>query len=443
MVLLPFHVRAITNSATRLLHREGGPIFLAYATTNYMLIKHYLPREVRDMIWAQVWDEHTVEESLVYMRNTINSTCRLCLNTNNLNCPYHLCLPFFVRPELVGSEMATELVESWYNIAATKHHKLLYAWTAKGVQEIICKDAFNIGREPAQFIRKLEISMNVDDFVPPEPGKEGWGDIRSVEHRRELITEPLLKIQNKSGFRFKIEVCHSHIRLNLWKEVFDTFREPVRVMKDEGAIVKATFIYKGGYNRSDDVATYDILDAMTQPEEEWKANAVAFFDARRRIPDEHRLYRDEDRPNFNPESQAYLTQKELEDRHESYMDSLNYSGTDDGPPPHDYLREYMETGTLKHEEGVCQCPDCNTALGDHLRRARYHYSSDDDDEHGGHIGYIGNTYYHYDDDDEEDEEDDEESDEGDDNGSDGNAGSDGEEMDDVQGGQQSDASHQT
>ncbi|KAI4928213.1 uncharacterized protein J4E92_005697 [Alternaria infectoria] len=248
-----------------------------------MLIKHYLPREVRDMIWAQVWDEHTVEESLVYMRNTINSTCRLCLNTKNLNCPYHLCLPFFVRPELVGSEMATELVESWYNIAATKHHKLLYAWTAKGVQEIICKDAFNIGREPAQFIRKLEISMNVDDFVPPqvplEPGKEGWGDIRSAEHRRELITEPLLKIQNKSGFRFKIEVCHSHIRLNLWKEVFDTFREPVRVMKDEGAIVKATFIYKGGHNRSDDVATYDILDAMTQPEEEWKANAVAFFDA--------------------------------------------------------------------------------------------------------------------------------------------------------------------
>lgn len=49
-------------------------------------------------------------------------------------------------------------------------------------------------------------------------------------------------------------------------------------MKDEGAIVKATFIYKGACYGNDDMVTYDILDAMTHLEEEWKANAVAFLD---------------------------------------------------------------------------------------------------------------------------------------------------------------------
>jgi len=88
-----------------------------------------------------------------------------------------------------------------------------------------------------------------------------------------------LKIQNKWNFKLIIKVSQKHIRLNLWKEVFDALREPVKVMKDEGAIVKATFIYKEGYSIHDGVVTYDILDAMTQPEEEWKANAVTFFDA--------------------------------------------------------------------------------------------------------------------------------------------------------------------
>jgi len=73
-----------------------------------------------------------------------------------------------VRPELIGPEMATELVESWYNVAATKHDELLHAYNPKGVKEIICRDAFNTGREPAQFIRKLEIGMTVNEFVPPQ-----------------------------------------------------------------------------------------------------------------------------------------------------------------------------------------------------------------------------------------------------------------------------------
>jgi len=38
MQLLPFHVLAITNPATRLLHREGGPMFLTYTAMNYALI---------------------------------------------------------------------------------------------------------------------------------------------------------------------------------------------------------------------------------------------------------------------------------------------------------------------------------------------------------------------------------------------------------------------
>jgi len=118
------------------------------------------------------------------------------------------------------------------------------------------------------------------------------------------------------------------------------------------------------------------------------------------------------------------------------MDSIMYADRYDAPPPHNFLREYMETGTLRHEEGVCQCPDCIPRVGG--QRATTHYSSDEDDENGG--------YAYYDDDDDDDDrdaEDDEASDQSDENGSYEGAGSDDEEMDDIQGGQQSGASHQT
>ena len=155
------------------------------------------------------------------------------------------------------------------------------------------------------------------------------------------------------------------------------------------------------------------------------------------VSDIHRLYRDENRPDFDPDSEVYLTQEEINDRQESIMDSIMYADRYDGPPPHNFLREYMETGTLRHEEGVCQCPDCIRRVGD--QRATTHYSSDEDDENGGYAYYDDDD----DDDDDDDGEDDEASDQSDENGSYEGAGSDDEEMDDIQGGQQSGASHQT
>jgi hypothetical protein len=135
---------------------------------------------------------------------------------------------------------------------------------------------------PARCLRKLTIEMSVDNFVPPpetiEQRKKGYGSIRSAEHRRELITEPLLRIQNKSGFKLTIKINQRRLQLSLWQEVFDALREPVTVMREEGATVKASFGY--GYRYEEDsTVIYDILEAMTQPENEWRAKAVAFFDA--------------------------------------------------------------------------------------------------------------------------------------------------------------------
>jgi hypothetical protein len=41
-----------------------------------------------------------------------------------------------------------------------------------------------------------------------------------------------------------VEIRHEHIRLNLWPEIFDTFRAPVDEFEKEGAHVKIFLSYR-------------------------------------------------------------------------------------------------------------------------------------------------------------------------------------------------------
>jgi hypothetical protein len=86
------------------------------------------------------------------------------------------------------------------------------------------------------------------------------------------------------------------------------------------------------------------------------------------------------------------------------------------PLPHDHVHEYMETRTLKHEKGVCRCPECVPRW---VPTANYYM--DDEDDIGGYGDY----------------DDDEQSNHSDESESYGNGGSDNEEMENVEGGQHS------
>jgi hypothetical protein len=133
------------------------------------------------------------------------------------------------------------------------------------------------------------------------------------------------------------------------------------------------------------------------------------------------LYRDEKRSDFDPKSNAYLTDEEIEDKMKAEMNAILYADTDE-PPRHHFLREYMETGTLKHEKGVCRCPDCP-------RMATDVWVTEDDDVGSGYGGSVDHDGYN--------------SEEADGNARDEDARNDDEETDEgAVGGQQPEASHQ-
>jgi hypothetical protein len=65
-----------------------------------------LPREIRDMIYEQLWDEETVERSRIRMSNAIAKQCLGCKPPEKLDCDFHMELPHYVHQSLVGKETA-------------------------------------------------------------------------------------------------------------------------------------------------------------------------------------------------------------------------------------------------------------------------------------------------------------------------------------------------
>jgi hypothetical protein len=93
-------------------------------------MQHRLPRELRDMIYAQLWDPEMLDESHERMIDAIEEeytedrrcACQLLLKQDAkpwvafdaLKCMTHKVLPHFLRPVYVGNESAQEVVEAWH-----------------------------------------------------------------------------------------------------------------------------------------------------------------------------------------------------------------------------------------------------------------------------------------------------------------------------------------
>ena len=84
-------------------------------------MRRYLPRELRDMIYAQLWDFRTLQATQLDMRNMmIDRPARLkpCICDDGASgtylCARHQPVHHFAKPGFVGKEAAQEVIEAWH-----------------------------------------------------------------------------------------------------------------------------------------------------------------------------------------------------------------------------------------------------------------------------------------------------------------------------------------
>jgi hypothetical protein len=84
--------------------------------------------------------------------------------------------------------------------------------------------------------------------------------------------------QHKKGFKLTVVIRQEHIRLNLWLEIFNTFKVPVDEYEIEDAHVKVCFAYQGDPYPDNPDVEFDLKHAIQRSKTyDWKAAAIAYF----------------------------------------------------------------------------------------------------------------------------------------------------------------------
>ena len=201
-----------------------------------------LPREIRDMINAEFWDEENLkgfEGFEVAWKAKEEPTHNHFPGANRI-----LRISHVVLPDYVGAEAAKENVQMWYENygAMTSSH---CSWLVIGSHNIgealttaICKDTFGVGLDPATALQKMVIEVPDTSLVL---GHE-HSDFKDATSRQDAFNL-LLRIKKKRGFKLEMKIYHDCIRLNLWPEILNLLRPIVKVFEQEGAHVSVLSDY--------------------------------------------------------------------------------------------------------------------------------------------------------------------------------------------------------
>jgi hypothetical protein len=269
----------------------------------------YLPRELRDLVYDDIWTKEYIRESCDIMVGTLQRT-----RSDRL--------PHFVLPQFVGLMIARELVEAWYRLAPGVL-KPFNTHCPQDIQTLVDHDAFDIGLNPATVLRELDIGLDIDSFASSSGdfGIDTQPIINGLKH--------LLKIEMKNGFRLRIQLLQQRVRLNLWKQCFTMLKPTLQAFETESSNVSVTW----GYHNEDfwrkPLATYDLTGIIRRYDYDWKETATKWLDLQDNILDEHREYRQEDDREYHP---------------------------------NDFLSS-LETFALPRKQ-LCSCLGCNAVKGD-------------------------------------------------------------------------------
>ncbi|KAI4690412.1 hypothetical protein J4E81_007565 [Alternaria sp. BMP 2799] len=196
--------------------------------TEVQMMQELLPREIREMIYAQIWN---VEY--------LNSARQPRQQSGPLGHSDPRCHTHVVRADFMGKETALEMARAWYEAAATLTPDIFtISDTQESIKQTICEDLFQVGLDPATVLRTLTINFDETTSRLASPYCK-WPD---ADTRRKTFNL-LHRVKKKAGFRLNFRICSPKFRLNCWPDFFDLLQPMVKAFDDEGAIVDVQAIH--------------------------------------------------------------------------------------------------------------------------------------------------------------------------------------------------------
>ncbi|KAH8728987.1 hypothetical protein GQ44DRAFT_756887 [Phaeosphaeriaceae sp. PMI808] len=208
-----------------------------------------LPREPRGMVYTQIWDEDFMCEG-----NSPSEDMTRTLQGIPTAFPYILSMQITLRLLLV--------------------------------------DTFWVGANPATLLQELSITFQLDGLVVPVTGAVNT----------ELIASSLtslLKINKKTGFRLKIELCQLRIRLNPCDAHLNMLRPILEGFESEGANIRIFWSHYYSKASPHGGIKHELNNLIKCPSSTYKHNLISILDTDVCIDDEDREHLRENGENYS------------------------------------------------------------------------------------------------------------------------------------------------
>ncbi|KAF7575482.1 hypothetical protein PtrSN002B_006386 [Pyrenophora tritici-repentis] len=240
------------------------------------------PREIRDLVYKHMLDAETIQKCYTYMIDK---------PPNVKTVEDHWGLPHFFKSSYMGRPIAREIVEMLYTLLPTvlqvrgTGSRDTYVFGSIVAERFISEDIWRIDVAPAELLKDFKILVNLEDVaLDPEEG--------------QLLTDLLLSIKNRKGFKLEIHLHQNKLRLNLWPQAFEVLK-PILEEYERQDAAKILIIHRyENYpalwaieDNLDRVETkLELNEMINRLGNNWMEDATKFSESHPEIEDRHRYY---------------------------------------------------------------------------------------------------------------------------------------------------------
>jgi hypothetical protein len=258
-----------------------------YSRTTYIDIAHRmqskLPRELRDMINAQLWDPNLKD----HMRPTGNADD--LARIFRTKCPGQPCeclkgviLHPWVDLTCVGHATALESAEMIYRLVVG-----MYADSPEMITQQLYADPFHVGFEPLLVTDTFTIEINIDYCLRKQRRSREAVENKSHTEAYSMLdtmaeaVQHMLKIPRKRDFVLDVTFEQRYIRPNVLNEVLNVFRPIIEALEMEEADINLCFVHHNTRYATDPERTkfvWDLSDVYKCSAEEWQEDLITALD---------------------------------------------------------------------------------------------------------------------------------------------------------------------
>jgi hypothetical protein len=210
------------------------------------------------MVYIYLWTPETLETAQRFL-------------AQDPECMRILTWPYIIDSAYIGREMASEILEMFYQLAPGVARACHIEWPDQ-VRGVIQNDISGLGLLPAKFIRALSIRLDLEYLTI-------HNTVRFDVSRLEYFLTPLYDIAKKDGFKLTFELLQHRIRLKQWEQAFHVLAPICRVFEAAGAEVRTSWTYcdQSSGNRFG----FSLNKFVQYPRAVWKAEIISALNEHR------------------------------------------------------------------------------------------------------------------------------------------------------------------